>query len=51
MNAPKSGQKEEDEFEAIPDVEGAASAHSSDDPKGFKSFSKSQDLIQSAYAK
>jgi hypothetical protein len=41
----------EDEFEPIPDVEEAASVHSFDDPKGFKSFAKSQDMIQNAYAK
>jgi cytochrome c1 len=35
-------QQADEEFEAIPDVEGAADAHSADDPK---------DTIRNAYAK
>ncbi|KAI6218551.1 hypothetical protein M3Y99_01701000 [Aphelenchoides fujianensis] len=44
---PETGE----EFEAIPDVdEPVGDAHSADDPKGFKTSNKAQDMIQNAYA-
>ncbi|KAI6183617.1 hypothetical protein M3Y97_00507700 [Aphelenchoides bicaudatus] len=49
-NSKTSSEQNDDQFEAIPDVEGAAATHTQD-PKGFKMFEKSQDSIQGAYAK
>ena len=37
-------------LETIPDIEGAADAHASSDPKGFKQYNKAQDAILRVYA-
>jgi hypothetical protein len=49
-HAETDSSQNDDQFEAIPDVEGNAETNAPD-PKGFKTFEKAQDTIQGAYAK
>ncbi|KAI6223216.1 hypothetical protein M3Y95_00866000 [Aphelenchoides besseyi] len=44
----QANETDDEQFDAIPDVENPITVV--DDPKGFKTFNKAQDMIQNAYA-